>query len=123
MTTLLESSLVLTGLRARGRVGCKEAERAYHQMLRFDLSIDYDVQDAIAGDDVTKAVDYKAVAACVRELLESSQWRLLETLAAELGSRICELNPRISCVRISVTKDVIADAGSVAVIVVVRREG
>jgi 7,8-dihydroneopterin aldolase/epimerase/oxygenase len=112
------SRLVLKGLRVRGRVGCKDSERAHPQMLRVDLSIDYDMREAIASDDVASAVDYKEVAAQVREHVGSREWKLIETLTHELANRVRAGNSRIERVEASVTKDVIPDVASVTVVAV-----
>ena len=112
------SRLVLKGLRVRGRVGCKDSERAHPQMLRVDLCIDYDMREAIAHDDVGRAIDYKAVAARVREQVGSREWKLLETLTHDLAGFIRTTSPKISRVEASVTKDVIPDVASVTVVAV-----
>ena len=110
------SQLRLKGLRVRGRVGCKDSERAHPQMLHVDLCIHFDMRDAIASDDVSKAIDYKAVAACVRELLSGREWHLLESLAHHVASAVRDLSARISRVEITVSKDVITDVGAVSVV-------
>ena len=110
------SQLLLNELRVRGRVGCKDSERAHPQMLHFDLGIHFDMTDAIASDDVSKAIDYKAVAACVRELLAGREWHLIETMAQDVGTALRGLSERITRVDIKVTKDVITDVRSVSVV-------
>lgn len=113
------SRLLVNKLRVRARVGCKESERAHPQMLRFDLRLDYDMTEAIASDDVAKAIDYKDVAARVRELLAGQQWHLIETLAHDIALNLRTLNDKIRRVEVTVTKDIIADAESVAALVAV----
>jgi len=111
------SRLMLKGLRVRGRVGCKDSERAHPQMLRIDLTIDYDMREAIASDDVMMGVDYKAIAARVREQVGSREWKLLEKLTHDLASNIRDASPKIMRVEAAVTKDVIPDVASVTVVV------
>jgi dihydroneopterin aldolase len=110
------SQLLLRGLRVRARVGCKDDERAYPQMLHMDLGIHFDMRDAIQSDDVADAIDYKAVAATVRELARSREWHLLETMAHDVGTAVRKLSERISRVEITVTKDIMVDVGSVSVV-------
>jgi dihydroneopterin aldolase len=110
------SQLLLKGLRVRGRVGCKDDERAYPQMLHMDLGIHFDMRDAIESDDVSNAIDYKAVAATVRELLRSREWHLIETMAHDVATAVRKLSERISRVEITVTKDIMVDVGSVSVV-------
>jgi 7,8-dihydroneopterin aldolase/epimerase/oxygenase len=114
------SHLLVNGLRVRGKVGCKDAERAHPQMLRFDLRIDYDMRAAVERDDVSQAIDYKAVAGCIRELVGSREWKLLETLAHDVAARMRTLHETTSRVEVSVTKDVIVDSSSVAVVYVLE---
>jgi len=110
------SQLLLKGLRVRARVGCKDSERAHPQMLHIDLRIHFDMREAIESDDVSKAIDYKAVAACVRELTVGREWHLIETLANDAATAVHRLSERISRVEIIVTKDVITDVASVSVV-------
>jgi dihydroneopterin aldolase len=114
------SRLLLNGLRVRARVGCKDTERAHSQMLKVDLRIDYDMREAIAGDDVARAVDYKNVATCIRERLGSQEWKLLETLTHDVATSVRHMSNKIMRVEASVTKDVIPDVASVAVVIVVE---
>jgi dihydroneopterin aldolase len=85
-------------------------------MLHMDLRIHFDMREAIATDDVSKAIDYKAVAATVRELLAPREWHLIETMAHDVATAVYKLSERISRVEIVVTKDVIADVASVSVV-------
>jgi len=107
------SLLIINGLRVRARVGCKDSERGHPQMLKIDLRIHYDMREAIANDDINQALDYKGVAGCVRELLGSREWRLLETLAHDVARQLVSLSDKISRAEAAVTKDVIPDATSV----------
>ena len=115
------SHLKLNALRVRGRVGCKEPERAHPQMLKIDLRIDYDMRAAIASDDVGDAIDYKQVASCVRELLAAREWRLIEKMAFDIAVSVSGLHPTITTVEVGVTKDVITDVASVTAVVSLDR--
>jgi dihydroneopterin aldolase len=85
-------------------------------MLHMDLAIHYDMSDAIASDDVSKAIDYKVVAACVRELLAGREWHLIETMAHDVIGAVRKLSDRITRIEIVVTKDVITDVAAVSVV-------
>jgi dihydroneopterin aldolase len=89
-------------------------------MLRFDLRIHYDMREAIATDDVLKSIDYKGIAACVRELLTSREWHLIEKLAHDTATAVHGLSEKITRVEATVTKDVITDVASVSVVVAVE---
>ena len=115
------SHLDLKGLRVRGRIGCKDSERAHPQMLRMDLRLYFDMRQAIDTDDVACSIDYKAIAGCVRELLGSREWHLLETCAHDIGACVRGLSQRITRVETTLIKDVIADAESVSATVISAR--
>lgn len=115
------SHLELKGLRVRGRIGCKDAERAHPQMLRVDVRLHFDMHDAIESDDVACSIDYKGVASCIRELVGAREWRLLETCAHDIGHSVRALSPRITRVETTLFKDVIADAESVSATVICAR--
>jgi dihydroneopterin aldolase len=110
------SHLQLNGLRVRARVGCQDSERAYPQMLKMDLRIHYDMRKAIASDSITDSVDYRQVAACIRELLGSREWKLIETLANDIGQAVRRQSDAITGVEVTLFKDVIVDAESVVVV-------
>lgn len=116
------SLLLVNGLRVRARVGCQDSERGHTQMLKLDLRIHYDMREAIAHDDIGHALDYKGVASCVRELLGSREWRLLETLAHDVALQLRGLSDKISRVEAAISKDVISDAASVTAIVEVTAD-
>jgi dihydroneopterin aldolase len=81
MTVTLE----LHALRVFGRHGVLEEERRQGQDFLYD--VDLDVPDA-ASDRIEDAIDYREVAACVREVSEARDYRLLETLAAAVADAI-----------------------------------
>ncbi len=74
------------GLEVFGRHGVLEDERRDGQQFHFDLELD--VGDAGLSDRIEDAVDYRAVAACVREVSDSRTFALLEALAAAVADRI-----------------------------------
>jgi dihydroneopterin aldolase len=115
------SHLDLKGLRVRGRIGCKDSERAHPQMLRMDIRLYFDMREAIETDDVACSIDYKAIAGCVRELLGAREWHLLESCANDIGVCVRDLSQRITRVETTLIKDVIADAESVSATVINAR--
>ena len=78
----------LRGLELEGRHGVDEEERANPQPFLFDLWLD--VPDDALSDRIEDAVDYREVAACVREVSEQRQFHLLEALAAATAQAVVE---------------------------------
>lgn len=108
------ADLRVLGLRTRVRLGCTEGERAFPQVVRLDIRVTSDVEDAVRSDDVADAVDYAQIAERMHALCAERQWRLLETMAVDLGREILPVSPRIREVEVTVTKTIFAEADGVA---------
>ena len=75
------NTVFITGLKAQAVIGVYEHERHIRQALVLDLEMATDTSDAAASDQLDDALDYAAVAASVIELVEASEYQLIETLA------------------------------------------
>ncbi len=84
-------TIELVGLEVFGRHGVLEEERRHGQTFLYDLRLD--VSDAALSDRIEDAVDYRAVAARVREVSDSRSFQLLEALAAAVAGAILESFP------------------------------
>lgn len=71
-------------------IGVYEWERDIRQQLSFDLEMAADIGPAAAGDDITKALDYSAVAARLSEFVGTSSFKLLETLAEQCAQIVLQ---------------------------------
>jgi dihydroneopterin aldolase len=90
------------GLRLFSRHGVLEEERREGQEFIFD--VDYNVPDDVAAADrIEDAVDYREVAACVREVSAAQDFDLLEALAAAVADAIRDRFP-VERVRVRVRK-------------------
>jgi dihydroneopterin aldolase len=96
-------SVRLTGLRARGRHGCLPAERELGQEFVVDVTLFLDTAPAAAGDDLTKTVDYGALALQLARTVEGEPVNLIETLADRLAS-VCLTYDLVDEVEVSVHK-------------------
>lgn len=87
----------LRGLELHGFHGVLDEERERGQRFLFDVELE--VGDAGRSDRVEDAVDYRDVAACVREVSDGRAYRLLEALAdavaAELVARFPVARARV----------------------------
>lgn len=81
----------LHGLEIPGRHGVLEDERRAGRTFLYDLWLD--VPDAALSDRIEDAVDYREVAACVREISDGCAFHLLEALAAAVADALVERFP------------------------------
>lgn len=77
--------IALADLEVFYRVGVPDEERAQPQRLLLDLEIETDLTRAIRSDDLAETINYFDVAERLKRLGEGRQWRLIETLAAEIA--------------------------------------
>ena len=78
----------LHGLEVFGHHGATEVEEREGQVFLVDLVLD--LRSEPAADDLEQTIDYRDVAACVREVSERQRVQLLETLTASIAD---ELDP------------------------------
>ena len=76
----------LHGLELHGRHGALDWEREQGQRFLFDVELE--VGEAGSSDRLEDAVDYRDVAACVREVSDGRAYHLLEALAAALADEL-----------------------------------
>ena len=86
MTVLVE----LKGLEIPGRHGATPEEHEREQPFLYDLELELEEPQA---DRIEETVDYREVVALVRELSESRQFTLLETMAAAVADALLERFP------------------------------
>ena len=94
-------SIELFGLEVFGHHGVGEEERRAGQRLLYDVWID--VPDAALSDRIKDAVDYREVAAAVRDVSAARQFHLLEALAAAVADELVERFP-VTRARVRVRK-------------------
>jgi len=95
--------IFLRGLTAECIIGFIEWERRVKQTVVVDLELPVDCRRASISDDVADTVDYKAVAKRVLAYIESSEFKLVETLAHRLALLLLE-EFGLEWVRISLNK-------------------
>ena len=76
----------LKGIELHGFHGVLEWERERGQRFRCDVALD--VGEAGASDRLEDAVDYREVAACVREVSDGAAFQLLEALVTALADEL-----------------------------------
>jgi dihydroneopterin aldolase len=87
----------LQALELRGFHGALDWEREQGQRFLFDVELE--VGEAGSSDRLEDAVDYREIAACVREVSDGRAYHLLEALATAIAD---ELIARFPAERVSV---------------------
>jgi dihydroneopterin aldolase len=93
----------LRGLRVFARHGVLDSERLAGQEFVIDAVLWLDTRAAAVGDDVSKTIDYGALANRLVHLAEEPPVRLVETLAERLAAG-CLSEPLVAEVEITVHK-------------------
>jgi dihydroneopterin aldolase len=91
----------LAGMEMHGYHGVLEEERRDGQRFLYDVELE--VGDLGATDRIEDAVDYRDVAATVREVNDWQQFHLLEALATAVADAIVERFP-VQRVKVRVRK-------------------
>jgi 7,8-dihydroneopterin aldolase/epimerase/oxygenase len=112
----------LRGLVVFGRHGYLEEERRLGQRFLVDLWVDVR-GGAAASDRIEETVDYRRLAALVRDVFAGPERLLLERLAGAVADGILERFTAVERVRVRVRKpDVVLDPPVEYAAVVVERE-
>ncbi len=72
----------------QGRHGLLEQEQRETQPFEVDVELLMNLQPAAVDDDIEKTVDYGAVFDHVRQIVESTSFRLLEALAEAIAHEL-----------------------------------
>ena len=97
----------LTGILIHGFHGALDWERERGQNFLFDVELE--VGEAGSSDQLEDAVDYRDVAACVKEVSNGRAYRLLEALATAVADELVARFP-VEGVSVRVRKpDVVLD--------------
>jgi len=113
--------IVISDLEVRCIVGTGDDERRQEQPLRIDLEIGADLVAAARGDDLTKTIDYAALADAVRRTAIEGRFRLLEALAEALAA-LCLERFGARDVRVRVKKPGAIREARYAAVEIVRRK-
>ena len=97
----------LVGLEVFGRHGVEDDEREQGRVYLYDVALDI-AEPRL--DNLNATVDYRAVAACVRQVSDGREFRLIEALAAAVADELAVRFPATS-VKVRVRKPGIVPSG------------
>ncbi len=116
------STITITDLEVYYRVGVPDSERAQPQRLLLTVELELDFSQAARTDDLSQTVDYFGVSQRLIGLGTGRQWKLIETLAADIGSLLLQELHMVDSVRVQVKKFIIPQARHVSVTLRSSRE-
>jgi dihydroneopterin aldolase/2-amino-4-hydroxy-6-hydroxymethyldihydropteridine diphosphokinase len=100
---LVADRIEIKDLLLRAIIGVNEEERRNRQDVVINLVLYVDTRAAAASDAIEDAVNYRTLTKRVIELVERSQFYLVERMAAEIAA-VCLDEPRVQQVRVRVEK-------------------
>jgi dihydroneopterin aldolase len=86
----MSDRIVLTDMRFEGRHGVHDWERAEPQPFDVDAELALDLRAAGQADALARTIDYSAVYATVRGIVEGPSVRLIETLAETIAQALLD---------------------------------
>lgn len=109
-------------LRLRTYIGFNAEEREKQQDVVIGIVFAYDAPGHIRDDEVSAAIDYKAITKDVISYVEGNRFLLLEKLCGDIASRVAR-DSRIKAVKVVTDKPhALRFADSVAIEQVVARD-
>src|SRR5205814_1884291 len=93
--------IIIHDLEVFYRVGVPDQERAAPQRLLLHVEMIRDLSAAAASDNLSRTIDYQAVARRLVDFGEGRSWRLIEKLAADIAETIlAEFGPNTGSVEV-----------------------
>ena len=84
----MSDRIVLVNMRFQGRHGYYDHELLNPQPFEVDVELVMNLQPAGIDDDLEKTVDYGKVYDVIRQIVESTSFRLLEALAEAISHEL-----------------------------------
>lgn len=97
-------TIELENVRIQCIIGELEHERNNEQLLLLDIEYKYDISNAVAADDIEQSVDYSVLSKMLTHFIQTSKFKLLETLCVECCSLSFDQFPAILQVKIRAKK-------------------
>jgi FolB domain-containing protein len=84
------NKIIIKDLEVSFRVGVPDEERAQPQRLLITVEMEHDFSEAAQTDDLTKTIDYFAVAQTLLKFGEGRSWKLIEKLANDIAGVVID---------------------------------
>ena len=112
--------LLIQELHCRCIIGLRPQERREKQDVTINVALFADLAEAGRTDRIDDTVDYRAIKLRILEMVEASQFSLLEALAQAVAD-ICLSEPRLLKVRVQIEKPAALRFARSAGVQIVRR--
>ncbi|HEX2625480.1 MAG TPA: dihydroneopterin aldolase [Candidatus Limnocylindrales bacterium] len=96
--------VVLADMAFQARHGVNDWEKVDSQRFEVDVELAFDVRPAGIDDDLSRTVDYRAVYATTRRIVETMTFNLIEALAEAIAGALLSEHSRIEEVVVRVRK-------------------
>jgi FolB domain-containing protein len=109
-------------LEVSAQVGITGEERSQPQRISLNITAWPETAFEKLNDDITRTVNYVDICQASRELVQNSQWKLIETIASKLTSHLLEKFPLIAA-EVEIHKFVLPNTKRVSVTTKRKRTG
>jgi dihydroneopterin aldolase len=100
----MSDRIILAGMAFQARHGVNDWEKVDAQRFEVDVELVLDVQPAALDDDLARTIDYRAVYATTRQIVESTTFNLIEALAEAIAHELLLEHGRVDEVVVRVRK-------------------
>ncbi len=100
----MSDRIELRAMHFAGRHGVLPFEAVDAQPFEVDVVLELDLAPAGRADDLSRTVDYGAVFAAAREVVEGPHAALLETLAERIAAAVLAAHPPVAAAVVRVRK-------------------
>lgn len=108
-------TIEISQLRVPVRVGCTDAERAYPQIITFDVTLRSSAAEAQRSDDLKDTVDYMQIISVIEQLAREHTWHLLEKLVTDQSKALLQNFSSVESVKLRATKNRFMQAQGISV--------
>lgn len=98
-----DTTIFLKGMRFYAYHGCFEEEQKIGTHFTADVTLTYDAEAAVAGDDVEKSVNYQLVYRTIQRVMDKPR-HLIETVADQIVREIKQEFPQVQKVIVKLCK-------------------
>jgi dihydroneopterin aldolase/D-erythro-7,8-dihydroneopterin triphosphate epimerase len=99
----MSDQIQIKDLLLRTIIGINDEERRNRQDVIINITLEADTRAAGQSDDINDAVNYRSLTKSIIQLVENSQFYLVEKLAAEIAG-LCLNDPRVVRAIVTVEK-------------------
>lgn len=117
----MSDRIFIRGLRLETRIGIHPWEQRSTRPVILDLELAADIKRAAASDQIAQTLDYEAIARRLRELVTSSRYALVETLA-ERCAEVLQSEFGVTWLRLSLNKPGAVGEGTDVGVIIERGE-